>query len=269
MPNFRPKSNLHTHTVFSDGNNSVEANICAALDAGFVSIGFSDHSYVEEAGFGVSSSNEENYVSCVRHCAEKYRGKIDVFCGLELDANVDYTRELYDYIIASVHFVDVGGKLWPVDLSRESQRQCIDRYFDSDEIKYAEAYFNAVVCHVERTKPDIVGHFDLLTKFNSINEDAPRYRQCAVDALRRITETCRLFEVNTGAMARRLKSTPYPSDFILRELLKLDCEVMLSSDSHVTSNINYAFNETSEYLRSIGFTHLKRLTPNGFVSDEL
>ncbi len=263
------KSNLHTHTNFSDGADSVEANIKAALDAGFVSLGLSDHSYVEQAGFGISSANADVYVAEVRRCAEKYRDRIEIFCGLELDADTEYRQELYDYIIASVHFVNAGGQSIPVDLSREVQRDCIDRYFDSDEAKYAEAYFSSLVRHVERTKPDIVGHFDLLTKYNSIDQTNVRYRRCALDAVHSIAESCRRFEVNTGAMARRLRTSPYPADFILRELLELGCTVTLSSDAHRAENIDYAFAQCAEYLRSLGFTRIDRLTSHGFVSDAL
>ena len=79
------KSNLHTHTTLSDGRGTVKDNIEAAIAAGFVSLGISDHSYLE-GDEGSIGPDEEKYVSAVREAAEEYKGKIDVFCGLELDA---------------------------------------------------------------------------------------------------------------------------------------------------------------------------------------
>ena len=38
------KSNCHTHTTFCDGKNSAEEMTLAAINAGFVSLGFSGHS---------------------------------------------------------------------------------------------------------------------------------------------------------------------------------------------------------------------------------
>ena len=38
-------SDLHTHTVFSDGANTMEEMVRAAVERNFVSIGISDHSY--------------------------------------------------------------------------------------------------------------------------------------------------------------------------------------------------------------------------------
>lgn len=269
MSKFKPTSNYHTHTVFSDGVGSVEANILAAIDSKMTSLGFSDHSYVAQAGFGISHENAAPYVREVRRCATLYADKIDVFCGLELDADTPFDRELYDYIIASVHFLNAGGAQHAVDLSADVQRACIAQYFGSDELRYAAAYFDAVAEHVEKTQPDIVGHFDLLTKFGVIDEASDGYRRCALDAVRRVVKSCGRFEVNTGAMARGLKDTPYPADFILSELLSLGGTVVLSSDAHKPENIAYAFEKTAEHLRALGFESIDRLTPQGFVSEAL
>ena len=40
-----PLSNLHTHTHFCDGKDSPEEMVQAAIRAGFVSLGFSGHSF--------------------------------------------------------------------------------------------------------------------------------------------------------------------------------------------------------------------------------
>ena len=40
-------SNLHTHTTYSDGKNSVRENIEAAIANNMISLGFSDHSYTD------------------------------------------------------------------------------------------------------------------------------------------------------------------------------------------------------------------------------
>ena len=37
-----PKTNLHTHTSFTDGADTAEAMVRAALERGFFSLGFSD-----------------------------------------------------------------------------------------------------------------------------------------------------------------------------------------------------------------------------------
>ena len=39
------KQDFHVHTTYSDGNNSPEEMILAAIDKGMAKIGISDHSY--------------------------------------------------------------------------------------------------------------------------------------------------------------------------------------------------------------------------------
>ena len=61
---------------------------------------------------------------------------------------------------------------------------------------------------------DIVGHFDLLTKFNErrcfFDEESPAYRRAALRAMEALVAAGKIFEVNTGAISRGYRSTPYP-----------------------------------------------------------
>ncbi|MBQ8523361.1 MAG: histidinol-phosphatase HisJ family protein [Clostridia bacterium] len=265
----KPISNLHTHTTFSDGSRSVEDNIRAAVEAGFVSLGISDHTYAEGEDCGIRSSEQKEYTDALRRIKEEYKDKFQLFCGIELAENFVCDRTLYDYIIASIHYIFVDGKPYSIDYSPDVQKQTINEAFGGEEHLYAKAYFDAVADHVEQTKPDIVGHFDLLTKFETIDENDPRYREAALNALHRCMKVCSRFEVNTGAMARANKSCAYPADFILEEIKRLGGTVTVTSDSHITKHIDYAFEETVTRLRSLGFTHIDRLTENGFVADEI
>lgn len=265
----RPISNLHTHTVFSDGKGTVRENIDAAIRCGFVSLGISDHSYTVYDDCCMKLGAEAEYLAHLDECTKEYEGKIRIFRGLELDGESTVEREKYDYIIGSVHVLKIGDEYCPIDLSEAAQRQIIDRHFGGNEVRFAKAYFDRVAEHIEACKPDIVGHFDLLTKYDSFDEDDAGYRRAATDALHKTMKFCRRFEVNTGAMSRRHKSSAYPADFILREILESGCTVILSSDSHSPQYIDYAFDETADRLRKIGFKSIDRLTDKGFVADEI
>jgi len=263
------RSNLHTHTKFSDGRSTLDENVKAAVEAGFLSLGISDHTYVEGVDFGIHADKTEDYVRSVRSAANEYKDKLDIFCGIELDAGIPCKRELLDYVIASVHFIDAKGETYPVDLSGDEQRRTINEAFGGKEHLYAAAYFDTLAEHVEHSKPDIVGHFDLLTKFNGFDETDERYRESALSTVRRIMKTCTRFEVNTGAMARGYKTTPYPARFILEEIKSLGGSVILSSDCHDADKLTFAFDESVKLLKEIGFTHVDRLTADGFVADEI
>ena len=74
-----------------------------------------------------------------------------------------------------------------------------------------------------------------------------------------------VFEVNTGVIARNLRSRPYPMDNLLYILKKEDVRILLSSDSHSIETLDFAFDQTKQYLYDIGFRHICVLTDEGFV----
>ena len=110
------KQNLHTHTTYADGKDTPEEMILQALELGFDSLGFSEHSYLcySRAARQMFPEATERYKAEVRALKEKYRGRIDIFCGLELDAYSD-PPEGFDYIIGSVHYLDLDGQVLTFD----------------------------------------------------------------------------------------------------------------------------------------------------------
>ena len=45
------KQNLHTHTTFADGKDTPEELVIEAINRGFSSLGFSEHSYMHFSNF--------------------------------------------------------------------------------------------------------------------------------------------------------------------------------------------------------------------------
>ncbi len=264
------KSNLHTHTLLSDGNNPVERMIEVARDLGFVSLGISDHSPIEEfeKGIGSGADAEEKYAAAVRKAAESAEGKLDVFCGLELDYFSECKRELYDYVIGSVHLIEHDGIKAPIDWSQEVSAQIKRDFYGGDDVKFAEAYYKLVFEHARRNVPDIIGHYDLITLCGQIDETNPRYIETAVGYVSEIMKYCSRFEVNTGGMSRG-HYRPYPARPILEEILRLGGTVIPSSDAHRSAHLAYKFDEVEELLRSVGFKTIDRLTKDGFVADPI
>jgi len=266
--------NLHTHTNYCDGRQPPEEMIQAALSIGCDSIGFSDHSYIpSDPGFSMTPETSAEYVREINAMKSKYEGTIEVFLGLELDCYTAIPYEGFDYIVGSVHYLKIGEEFRSVDSSGESLRLIVDNHFGGDYNSMLEAYFETVAVNTGRMNTDIVGHFDLVTKFNfdgnCFDETHPRYIRAALDAMDEVLKDCRLFEVNTAPMFKFGKPAPYPSAFLLKELLKRGGEVLLSSDSHVADSLCYKFGEVKELLKSIGFKYIKRLTKTGFIDVEL
>ena len=85
---------LHMHTRYSDGKDTPEEMILAAVERGFDSIGFSEHSYNPYSpGRQMTPEATEQYKREIRRLKEQYRGKIDIFCGMEYEFQSDLPRK--------------------------------------------------------------------------------------------------------------------------------------------------------------------------------
>ena len=265
------RQNLHTHTVFDDGKNTPAEMAQAALDAGLTSLGFSGHSTLPwENDWCLTPERVPEYLATVEGVKRDFTGRLAVYSGLEWDAASEQDVHGFDYVIGSVHHVFAEGKPISVDESPEITRAAIDRLFHGDAAALAEAYYAAVRALAEVPFVDIVGHFDLLTKFDEkhglFDETAPRYRDAAMGALEALVHADKIFEVNTGAIARGWRTVPYPAAFFLRELNARNARVLVSSDAHSAVGVACAFPETEALLREIGFRERWELTDRGFAA---
>lgn len=242
---------LHVHTTYCDGKNSVEEMILSAIDKGIKTLGFSGHSYTEfDTSYCMSMEQTEEYVKEVRALGEKYKQYIRVLCGIELDvfSNIDVTQ--FDYVIGSAHYVKCNNEYVSVDTSAQLLKDAADKYFDGDMCLLACKYYETVSLLAEK-KIDIIGHFDLVTKFNEdsahFNESDPRYTAAADTALRTLIKIGKPFEINTGVIARGYRSAPYPSPTLLDKITSLGGSVVLNSDSHNAAMLGFEFEKWRDW----------------------
>lgn len=264
-------SNFHTHTNFCDGKSSVDEIVLKAIEKGFDAIGFSGHACTDFDN-RYCMQDTAGYIREVRAASEKYKDKIQVYLGTEEDILAEADRGLYDYIIGSSHYVEKDGKFYDVDGSYETLKACINA-FGGDTIAYAEAYFNTFCQYILRRKPDIVGHFDLLTKFDEKYEPLflgdKKYEQVAEKYLKKALESDCIFELNSGAISRDTRKTPYPAENLLYVIKKEKGKVIINSDSHEKNTIDFHFAEMKKLLLDVGFEYVYTLYNGEFIKDYL
>ncbi len=238
-------TDLHTHTVFCDGENSAEEMVLAALEKGLRCLGFSGHSFTpHDVSYCMTEEATKAYRKEIARLKKKYAGKIRILRGIELDYYSPEDALRYDYAIASVHYVFKDGVYMPVD-EMPNQAEGVKKLFGGDFYAFAETYFETVGRYAERDDWDIVGHFDLLSKFNE-REDIfdprhPRYRAAWKKAADRLLPLGKPFEINTGAVSRGLRSEPYPSREIVNYLLENGARFVPDSDSHRRETLCFGF----------------------------
>lgn len=268
------RSNFHSHTTFCDGKSSAEQMVQAALEKGFVSLGFSGHSYTDfDPHVGMPAATAAQYRAEIQRLKGVYGGKIRLYCGIEQDYYSGRVPAEYEYAIASVHYVYKDGEYLFVDFSEECTREFVREKYAGDPYTYAEDYFHLVGSVIDATGGNIVGHFDLLRKFDErgamFDENHPRYRAAVLGALDRLCVSRPVFEINTGAMARGYRSTPYPSLWILREIHSRGCPVIITSDCHNHEQLDYGYEDAVRLARAAGYVSQVQFQDGLFVEAEL
>lgn len=250
--------NLHTHGILVDGKDDYEDIVKKAIEIGFKSIGFSEHVYTHYCTLlEMNRETIPTYKKIAEGLKEKYKGIIDVFVGIEFDAYSDEPQQGFDYIIGSLHYLKYNGKYLDFDRQGEHVNEIIKEDFNGDGMAFAKRYYKELCDLPSYGKFDIVGHFDIITKTNEswkhFDTTNKEYKDAALEAVHTLAEKIDVFELNTGAIARGYKSTAYPEPFILKELLNLKKQVIISSDCHNKDFLNYGFSDAEKLLKSIGF----------------
>jgi len=275
------KFDLHMHTTYCDGKDSAEDMVLAAYEMGLETVGISGHSFTWfDTSYCMSEEGTSEYIAEVNGLKSAYEGRIKVLLGTELDYWADIDTAPYDYLIGSSHYVLKDDEYLDIDYTAEMLMDAAGRHFGGDMAALAEAYYAQVGDIVRKTGCDIIGHFDLVTKFNEslpvqiVGTTDPRYMTAWMDAVDRIFEdTAELrnsgrpnrletlglltagdkpvFEINTGAMAKGYRTAPYPSADQIKYIKNKGGILILSSDSHSVKTIGHKFGEMQDLLYTV------------------
>ena len=198
----------------------------------------------------------------------RYKGIIDVFCGMEYEMYSDEPTDGFDYLIGSVHYLDFDGEILGFDRGLEETLAYVNNNFGTDGSAFAKKYFEEIIRLPEKGNFDILGHFDLITKNNEkgrfIDTSSKSYLNMGFEAIHALKGKIPLFEVNTGGISRGYMSRPYPQMEFLREFNRLGFGVLLTSDCHDKNFLDCFYEEAVELITAAGFKSKWILTEDGF-----
>ena len=263
------KSNLHTHTAYCDGKHAPREVVLAAMEAGMETLGFSEHAYVEfDPIWSMSPDATVKYRAEILRLQREYADRIHILLGTEADYYSSFERTDYEYVIGSVHYLLVNREVCIVDADRQRLLSDIDRYYGGDVYRFVAQYYETLADVKIKTGCSVVGHFDLLTKQNQkgdlINESDLRYLTPAFDAMDALIKQDAIFEINTGAISRGYRTTPYPSPALLRRMFERGAKITISSDAHDKAHLLYAFSDAVELARGAGYSSVLVMTREGW-----
>ena len=151
-------------------------------------------------------------------------------------------------------------KTMPVDWSTEKLFEGIKSIYAGDAKKMICRYFESERKMLSECNFSIIGHADLVRKFNQKNpffyENESWYKNELKETAKSISRAGIICEINTGAMSRGFLTLPYPSEYFLTLLHEQNVPIMLSSDSHAAETLDCAFEQATALAKKIGYTEL-------------
>lgn len=264
-------TNYHTHTTFCDGKDSAEDVVKTAIEKGFDAIGFSGHAFTSfDLSYCMQSITD--YIAEINRLKEKYKGKIQIYLGIEEDIFEHVNRNNYDYLLGSSHYIKTKSGIFPIDVGHDHFNTLLEA-FNGDRLALAKAYYDGLTEYVLTRKPDIVGHFDLITKYDEQDGLAflsnPEYNKLAETYLLQALKSQCIFELNTGAIARGYRTSPYPALNLLHLMHKNDGKIMINTDCHNKENLDCFVLESRKILKDVGFEYVYVLYDGEFKKDYL
>ena len=264
-------ANFHTHTTFCDGKNTPEEIVLYSIENGLDAIGFSGHGFTPY-DLRYCMKDTFGYIKEIKRLKEKYKDKIQIYLGVEEDAFAPLNRTDFEYIIGSCHYFHLDGKYYPIDSNYDYFKKCLE-VFEYDIEKLANTYYEAFCSYIKRRKPDIVGHYDVITKFDKIDVERflnnNEYLKIADKYMNEAVKNDVIFEVNTGAISRGFRKKPYPHENLMHILKKNNAKLILASDSHSVETLVFGFDAARKMLKDIGFQYVYTLFEGEFKKDYL
>ena len=258
----------HSGQFCNHAGDSLEEIIQAYIDKHFNWVGITEHMpplsdrflYPEEIRAGLDARKMfrrfEQYVAACRELQQRYRSRIQLFVGCELEFYEDaipFVRRLLDtfdldYVVGSLHHVENIGFDYSADLYGRAVRATggLEELYCS--------YFDAQFEMISAVKPQVVGHFDLIRIFD---DDYPvrLVRPSIAERIRRNLELIKdldlILDLNVRALSKGA-SEPYPTKVVLRQAVDMGISIVPGDDSHGADSVGLNIDAAIRILSELG-----------------
>lgn len=235
------KKNYHSHTArCGHARGRDEQYVLAAIEAGFETIGFSDHVILpdrSQPGMRGHPSLLEGYIRSVQELKKKYEGRIEILLAFECewygDRYASYYQDLlskrgFDYLLLGQHcFLQRDHFTWHGD--EDAPHPALVHYVDT-VIDGLESGLFAYLCH-----PDL-----FMLWYPAWDEFA---EEQSLRLIRRANELHIPLEFNFGPSRSGAKNLPdrddykiYPYSKFWQLVAKEEASVILGVDAHQPSD---------------------------------
>jgi len=258
------KVSFHSHSRFCDGIGDPEEYVLSAIQKGFSAFGFSSHAPLPfYTDWNMKITDLPEYIQLTHQLQVKYKDQIELYTGLEsdfFDGCTDWrTTNGIQYTLGAVHFLPhpITNVPLPVDGNVKEFQETLEHGFYDDIQLFGEAYYGALREMMLTTPPNILAHIDVFRKTNGNGKYFKETEHWYQEEIEKTLEIALLsdviIEVNTGGMSRGYTEIPYPSWWVLENILDAGIPIMLNSDVHHPDHVDFAYDSVLLQLKKIGF----------------
>ena len=255
---------VHSHYCPHGSNDGFEKYLEKAINMGIKEITFTEHMTMPEdiviEGMGddfletVSPSieNIEKYIKDAKYYKDKYKDKIKINIGLEVDyldgyeefttKMLDKYGEFLDDAILSTHIGIYDGKYYCFDCI-ESFEALLKRVGTLEKIY--SLYYNTVLKSIKsnlgKFKPKRIGHPTLIRIFNKKYPIDYSNKKLFQEIIDEINERNYEIDYNTAGLRKEFCGETYPSGEFYEIAIKNNVKMVYGSDSHFAKDVGFNF----------------------------
>lgn len=241
----------HIHSSISCDGKSPLFEMCKkAVELGIEEIGFSEHVDFEPKDSGFGFFNYERYTLEIESAQAIFKNRLIIHKGVEIDYQHCFEDDIeeclknqrLDFIIGSVHYLNheiIGHRM----------------VVEKDLREIYDAYFNEVVWSIKSGLFNVIGHFDLVSRYANNKKtrlNGPDYWEKVKNVLREIAERKVYLEINAKGL-REAGNCIVPSREVIEKYVEDGGKrLSIGSDAHSTEEIGSGIHEILNSLAVFG-----------------
>lgn len=261
MMNIKKDGHIHSPFCPHGTKDSLEMYVEKAIAEGLEEISFTEHlplpkGFIDEKIIEESAPSEESfalYIEEVKKIKEKYKNKIKILVGAEIDylegleeetvKIIDKFKDDLEDSIISVHFIKYADKYYCLDYSLERYKELIDFTGSIENLYnlYYETVIKSIKADFNGFKAKRVGHPALVRLFNM---EYP-YNYKNEEMMRKVAEEIKKvgysIDYNTAGVRKKYCGEVYPSGMLNEIIDEYGIEKIYGSDSHSAKDVGFGF----------------------------
>jgi histidinol-phosphatase (PHP family) len=239
----------HMHTpLCKHAYGEPEEYAAQGLRAGLRGIIFTCHCPMPNAFWPTVRMDEaefDAYVAMVGKATQKFKGKLDVWLGLESEYYPGYEKYIEElHQRADFHFI-LGSVHW-------QSKEYLGKFENGTIEGFRRTYFNHLADSAESGLYDCLGHPDLVKNYHPDSWCFPILKEHVSRCLDRIAATGVAMELNTSGLNKSYHEMN-PGNEFLGMMAERGIPLVIGSDAHRSARVGEHFIQALENAKAAGY----------------